>query len=382
MRHGTDASSVAKRALGHLHNGTTDQAPDIMRLPVSAYLDEERFHREFEVIFRRRPQALLLSLEIPEPGDYVATTIMRVPVLIMRGKDGQARVFLNVCRHRGARVCSEGKGRAARFTCPYHAWTYDNSGALVSLTGPTKFGEAEEEALGLKELNSVEAAGVIWATLVPDTPFDIDEWLGEARAELERLKLDSWYLYTKHYIDGPGWKVTMDGYLEAYHHDTVHARTLSKHTIGNLLVHDLYGRHQRLTMGRRNLNELEKIPEQEWTPDAYIRQIHCIFPNFQLSGILGGHCLVSQIFPGSTPDTTLTIQSILAANKPETEEEVAACEAFSELANFAVAKEDYPVGFGIQAALDSGANEYFIIGRNEPGIQHYHRMVAAEAERG
>jgi hypothetical protein len=45
------------------------------------------------------------------------------------------------------------------------------------------------------------------------------------------------------------------------------------------------------------------------------------------------------------------------------------------MAETAVAKEDYPVGFGIQAGLASGANTRFLIGRNEPGIQHYHCMV-------
>ena len=375
MRYGADTNEVVKRALDHLRDGTTDQAPETLELPVSTYLDEDRFYREFEVIFKQKPQAIVLSIEVPEPGNYVASTIMGVPLLIARGKDGVARVFLNVCRHRGAKLCDDGKGKASRFICPYHAWTYNNTGKLVGVTGKEKFGEAEIGSLGLQELCSVEAAGVIWATLTPGFEFDIDEWLGDARGELERLELDQWHLYTKHVVEGPGWKVAMDGYLEAYHHDTVHAKTLSPHTIGNLLVHNIYGRHQRLTMARRNLKELEEIPESEWNAGAYIRQIHCIFPNFQLSGILGGHCLVSQIFPGDTPDTTVTIQSILSARKPETDEELEACEAFSKLANYAVKQEDYPIGFGIQQGLASGANDHFVIGRNEPGIQHYHHTV-------
>lgn len=375
MRFGADTNNVAKQALAHVRGGTTDQAPSTMELPVSTYLDEDRFYREFEVIFKRRPQALLLSIEIPEPGDYVATHVMGVPLLISRGEDGAARVFLNVCRHRGSKLCDEGKGKASRFICPYHAWTYNNTGKLVGVTGKTKFGEESVEGLNLTELYTVEAAGVVWACLTPGVKFDLDDWLGEARGELDRLELNQWFLYAKHIVPGPGWKVTMDGYLEAYHHDKVHAKTLSKHTVGNVIVHNVYGRHQRLTMARRNIKELENIPEADWKAGAYIRQIHCIFPNFQLSGILGGHCLVSQIFPGETPDTSITIQSILSAKKPETDEEREACEAFSQLANYAVQEEDYPIGFGIQEGLDSGANENFVIGRNEPGIQHYHNTV-------
>ncbi len=368
------AVELAKRALVHLKAGTTDQAPDIMALPVSAYTDVDRFQQEFASIFLRKPQALLLSIEIPQPGDYVARTTLTKPLLFARGKDGVARVFLNVCRHRGAQLCAEGKGQARNFVCPYHGWAYDGAGKLISVKDPAKFGEAD--ITGLTELRSVERHGVIWASLEPDTDFDLDGWLGGASRELDNLDLANWHLFDQRVLPGPGWKATMDGYLEAYHHSTVHAKTLAKHTIGNLLVHDVWGHHQMLTMGRRNLGELEKLPESEWDAMNHIRNILCIFPNFQLSGIRGGHCLVSQIFPGPTADRSLTIQSILAARKPSTPQEQADSEAFSALCLEAVDHEDYPIGFGIQKGLNSGANRHFLIGRNEPGIQHYHRTVA------
>lgn len=375
MKLSNNVTELARRALDHLKAGTTDQAPDTMDLPVAAYLDPDRFAREFDAIFMHKPQGLLLTIELPEPGDYVARTIMTKPLLFVRNKDGKARVFLNVCRHRGAKICGEGKGRASRFSCPYHSWTYNSDGKLVGLHGKEKFGEADAAELGLVELPSAERAGVIWATLTPGADFDIDEWLGGAAAELEKLELANWRLFEQRMLPGPGWKVTMDGYLEAYHHDTVHANTLSRHTIGNLLVHDIHGHHQVLTMARRNLPELETLPEAEWNADKYIRQVHAIFPNFQVSGIVGGHCLVSQIFPGRTPTESVTVQSILIARDPATAEDRADNEAFSALALLAVGSEDYPIGFGIQAGLGSGANEKFLIGRNEPGIQHYHRTV-------
>src|SRR3546814_12064088 len=111
-----------------------------MRLPVDAYLGPERFRHEFDAIFLRRPQALMLTVELPEPGDYVARTMLGKPLLVVRGKDGVARIFLNVCRHRGAQLCKEGKGHAPRFACPYHNWTYDREGKLVGLSGKDKFG--------------------------------------------------------------------------------------------------------------------------------------------------------------------------------------------------------------------------------------------------
>lgn len=375
MKNCNDVNGLARRALAHYQAGTTDQAPSTMALPVEAYRDPVRFEREFEAIFLRKPQVVMLSAELLAPGDYVARTMLGKPLLVIRGKDGVARVFLNVCRHRGARLCEEGAGNAPRFVCPYHSWTYDREGKLVGMYGKDKFGETDLDQLHLTELHSVEAAGAIWATLTPGMAFDLDDWLGGMRPELEELALSKCHVFAQRTIASPGWKVTMDGYLEAYHHDTVHANTLSKHTIGNLMVHDLFGHHQILTMARRNLPVLADLPESEWDAMSHLRRIYCIFPNFQISGIIGGHFLVSQILPGPSATESVTIQTILSAHKPETADELAACEAFRDMAYHAVEMEDYPIGFGIQAGLASGGNNIFRIGRNEPGLQHYHRTV-------
>lgn len=373
-------TELAVRALRHFQEKTTDQAADTLELPVAAYVDEDRFEREFEAIFLRKPQAVLLSVEVGAPGSYVARTVLGKPLLIVRDKDGTVRVFLNVCRHRGAKLCEDGAGSQARFVCPYHSWTYDRAGRLVGMYGKQTFGSVDTDELGLTELSSVEESGVIWVTLTPDATFDIGEWLGTMRAELDHLQLGETHVFAQRTIPSPGWKVTMDGYLEAYHHDTVHANTLSKHTIGNLLVHDIHGHHQILTMARRNLPELAEKPEKDWDAINYLRRIYCIFPNFQISGIVGGYFLVSQILPGDNARQAVTIQTILTATEPSNDAEQASAEAFRDMAFDAVEVEDYPIGFGIQAGLASGANQHFTIGRNEPGLQHYHKTVKELSE--
>src|SRR3546814_19233854 len=104
-------TDLARRALTHLHAGTPDQAPQTMRLPVDAYLGPERFRHEFDAIFLRRPQALLLTVELPEPGDYVPRPLLGNRLLVVRGKDGVARIFMTVCRHLGPTLCKEWKGQ-------------------------------------------------------------------------------------------------------------------------------------------------------------------------------------------------------------------------------------------------------------------------------
>lgn len=137
----------------------------------------------------------------------------------------------------------------------------------------------------------------------------------------------------------------MDGYLEAYHHDTVHANTLSKHTIGNLLVHDVHVHNQILTMARRNLPELEHLPVSEWNALDYLRRSYCLFPNFQISGIVCGYFLVSQILPGQTAKEGITVQTILTSKIPETDEEIDQAKSFRDMPYHAVEEEDYPIGF-------------------------------------
>ncbi len=370
-----EAIGLAARALAHWRNKTTDQAPTPLELPVETYSDPARYQREVQRIFRELPIAVALSAELPEPGAYKSQVLMGTPLLITRDADGVAHVFLNVCRHRGAIVCAPGSGRRTRFSCPYHAWTYDNQGQLVGVYGEDVFGCFDRDSRGLARLECAERAGLIWACLTPGCAFDVDAWLGDFAARLDTLRLGEQLVYEQRDLDGPGWKATLDGYLEVYHHDAVHRSTVGRHTIGNLLVHDVFGPHQRLTFGRRNLPDLASVPKSDWQPHNHIRIIHSVFPNLSISGIVGGHCLVSQVFPGPTLDTTITRQTVLCASGEQTAEWRAEAQNFSEMTLQAVRDEDYAVVATIQAALPAGANRDFIIGRNEPGVQHYHRTV-------
>jgi phenylpropionate dioxygenase-like ring-hydroxylating dioxygenase large terminal subunit len=370
--------ALVRRAVAHYHTKGTDQAEAPMRMPVQAYLDADRFDYEVDRIFRRLPLAMALSLELPEPGSYRSMTVVGTPVLLTRDASGRARAFLNVCRHRGSTLCEEGSGTARRFTCPYHGWSYDSEGTLVGMFGASVFGEVDRAELALTELRCEERCGLIWVSLDPQSTFDIDDWLGDFAAELDTLDLENWYIADQRDLVGsPGWKVAWDGYLESYHHKYVHPDTVGKHTVSNLLLHDAYGPHQRIVFARREIAEIADEPEERWVdPGQYIRQIHSGFPNLSISGILGDHAMVSQVYPGATPDTTITRQTILAAKAPETAEEQQATADFSEMTLVAVRDEDYAIGAKIQQALPSGANDAFVFGRNEIALQHYHTQVA------
>jgi phenylpropionate dioxygenase-like ring-hydroxylating dioxygenase large terminal subunit len=368
--------ALARRALAHLKAGTTDQAPSVVRQPLAAYVDPERYAAEVDAIFRRLPIGLALSVDLPGPETYYATEAVGVPVLMVRDGEGTVRAFLNACRHRGAPVCAHGKGQRRRFVCPYHSWMYDAKGALRSVYDEHTFGSIDKTTLPLVSLPAVEAAGIVWVALTPDATFDIDDWLGDFRSELEALDLGGWHLFEEREFDGPGWKVAWDGYLEAYHHNPIHGATVGQYTIGNLLVHDTFGPHQRLVLSRKSLADADDKSEADWRPEEDVRKIHSVFPNLSISGVLGDHCLVSMLMPGTTPDTTRTRQWILSAKAPTTEAERTASETFSAVVRQAVVDEDYAMGSTIQRGLTTDAMGAFLYGRNEPAVQHYHAEVA------
>ncbi|MCY3889116.1 MAG: aromatic ring-hydroxylating dioxygenase subunit alpha [bacterium] len=371
---------LTRRVFDLWQDNTTDLAPEVMRQSVDAYLDQPRFEYEVERIFKHLPLALALSSELPAPDTYKAMDVMGVPVLLTRGADGAARAFLNVCRHRGSPLCEPGSGSAQRLSCPYHAWSYDTAGDLVGMFGAHTFGDIDRDHLALTPLVCVEKAGFVFACLTPGVTFDIDAFLGDFAPYVTALDLDQWHIFEQRTLDGPGWKVAWDGYLEGYHQERLHPKTVGLNTIGNLMAHDTWGPHQRIVFGRKSLPKLVDQPEEEWDLDEHIRLIHSIFPNVSISGILGDYCLLSQLFPGPTVDTSLTIQTVLCRHEPTTEEEQKVAEQFSALVLQAVRDEDYWVGFQIQNALKSGATSEVLFGRNEPSLQHYHHAVERYAE--
>ncbi len=371
---------LTRRVFDLWQDNTTDLAPDVMRQPVDAYLDQPRFEYEVERIFKHLPLALALSSELPAPDTYKAMDVMGVPVLLTRGADGAARAFLNVCRHRGSPLCEAGSGSAQRLSCPYHAWSYDTAGDLVGMFGAHTFGDVDRDHLSLTPLACAEKAGFVFACLTPGATFDIDTFLGDFAPYVAALDLDEWHIFEQRTLDGPGWKVAWDGYLEGYHQERLHPKTVGLNTIGNLMAHDTWGPHQRIVFGRKSLPKLVDQPEEEWDLDEHIRLIHSIFPNVSISGILGDYCLLSQLFPGPTVDTSLTIQTVLCRREPTTDEERQVAEQFSALVLQAVRDEDYWVGHQIQNALKSGATSEVLFGRNEPSLQHYHHAVERYAE--
>jgi 3-phenylpropionate/trans-cinnamate dioxygenase alpha subunit len=145
------------------------------------FIEPEIYEQELKQIFARCWLFLCHDSQIPRPGDFFSTWMGEDPVLVVRDTGGRINAFLNVCRHRGNRLCRADEGNAATFTCAYHGWTYGNDGQLsgVPYMKEAYHDELKRERWGLVPVAQLENyKGLLFATFDAEAP-PLREYLGE-----------------------------------------------------------------------------------------------------------------------------------------------------------------------------------------------------------
>ncbi|MCK8436598.1 aromatic ring-hydroxylating dioxygenase subunit alpha [Streptomyces sp. D2-8] len=201
----------------------------IATLPGSSYTDPEIFAQEQERIFEAMWFCAVRSADLAGPGAFRTVEVGRESVLITRARDNSIRAFLNVCRHRGAKLCTAEAGEVKRaFQCPYHAWTYDLTGKLVAAPNLTKMPDISRTAYGLAAVATREWLGYVWVCLA-ETPPPFDEVVGDVVARLgdtesiEHYDIDSLEVGKRIVYDvKANWKLIVENFMECYHCATIH----------------------------------------------------------------------------------------------------------------------------------------------------------------
>ena len=367
---------MARNNMAHGEAGTLPQAEAIVKVPVGKYFEEQRWRDEMDKIFKRVPLMLAMTAELRNPGDYKAMDAGGVPVILARNEAGEVKAFVNMCSHRGAQLMDEGCGNTHRFTCPYHAWSYNVNGDLVGVYAPKDFGEFDKSEHSLAELPCLEKAGLIWVITDPKSTLDINLFLSGYEEMLAHFGFESWYHFASQRVDGPNWKIAYDGYLDIYHLPILHKNTFGP-DFPNQAIYYSWGPHQRVAGPMKGAKAILGDDEAKWPTEALVAGVWTIFPHISIAGFDGGGraVMLSQLFPGDTPGTSYTIQHYLMAEEPKDEATRTAAREQLDFLRYVVEKEDYATGLKQQKALETRAKDYVMFGLNEEGGQNFHRWV-------
>ena len=379
MEHATQLALTA-RFFAHIDQRTTDSADAQALNDVRAYTCLEHFAQEQALLFRAQPLLAALSCQLPNPGDFLTEDRTGIPVLLTRAADGTVHAFMNVCRHRGARIEASATGCARKlFSCPYHAWNYNLDGALVGVPDAESFGAVARGERGLVPLPVAERHGMIFVRHTPrGAAFAVDDLLGaDLSAELAAYELARWHHFETRTLDyAMNWKGVIDTFLEVYHFGKLHRTSIASIFYDNLALFDAFGHHLRMSAARRSIESTRGREADTSDLLMHMAHVYVLFPN----GILvrqGEQFETWRVYPGATPDSCRMVVSMFTPSPATSDSARRHWDNNMNLLMNVVLGEDFPVGAGIQANFHSGAQDTVIYGRNEPAIAHFHRSLRA-----
>lgn len=208
-----------------------DADTGLYRCKRNIFTDPELFELEMKYIFEGNWIYLAHESQIPNKNDYFTGFMGRQPIVIARNRNGELNCFINACSHRGAMLCRHKRGNKSTYTCPFHGWTFNNSGKLLKVKDPDEAGYPDQfNRDGSHDLTKIARfesyRGFLFGSLNPDV-VPLKEHLGEATKiidlivdqspqGLEVLRGSSTYVY-----DG-NWKLQTENGADGYHVSATH----------------------------------------------------------------------------------------------------------------------------------------------------------------
>lgn len=201
---------------------------DRFRVSTAVYTDPDVYRAELRQIFYGYWVYVAHESQIPEPGDYITTTVGEQSVIVSRDQDRQLHVLINRCTHRGSVVCREERGHSNFFKCPYHNWVFESNGDLAGAAQKSGYPEDfPTDEFAMRRARCETYRGLIFASFNHDV-----EPLEERLAHVKRY-IDMWCdrsptgtVTTRdavHRYEYPGnWKFQMENGVDGYHGNYVH----------------------------------------------------------------------------------------------------------------------------------------------------------------
>lgn len=348
--------------------------PALPKLPVGRYTDAQFYQLEMKHFWSATWLFAGHVSEISEPGTYKLFQQLGQSVIISRGKDGEIRAFHNVCRHRASPLIQQPKGKAGRFTCPYHAWTYGLDGKLIGVPDQDRnFACLDRAQHGLLPVRCETMQGMIYLNL-DGKAVPLSEYFASTQRELGEFPLEKMVVKGVITIDMDcNWKAAYDNFLEIYHVSTVHAKTIAPYLNSRSFLVSLFKHgHARFATRKQGASTIfgENITVPDESPDLY--KDHTIglpmFPNgFAALDPVG---FGWQTWWPVSPTKTVMAVTLLGWE----DQDEAFWDGMSQQVR-AIAAEDALLFGDLQRSYDSGVLDSVLIAFQEQQIYWYHEEV-------
>jgi Rieske 2Fe-2S family protein len=370
--------SVLERLLSAIDDPQAHGPSRTTILDLDRYVRPDELAREEAILFKRRPIVVAHASSLVAHGSFVTDEIAGTPLLVVKDQD-RVRVFVNACRHRGARLTQAPCGAAKLLTCPYHAWSYKLDGSLMRVPHEEVFGgDLDKSTLGLLELPSEVRHGLVWACLDASVKIDVAAFLGPTLEDdwaafgLDRYVERGVQVHTRR----ANWKLVVDAFAEGYHLASLHSTSLARFFLETAILDDC-APHVRQVGARKSLRE------------ARDRTRACRVHGADASALLRAHTTVFyDVFPNTvlvfhpTWLTALTMipegvdrvrvvhRMLVSDDGTESQEKLA--QSFAHIDGQVFAKEDLAIAESIQSTLASGAMRTMTLGGMEEGMRLFH----------
>jgi phenylpropionate dioxygenase-like ring-hydroxylating dioxygenase large terminal subunit len=350
--------------------------PSGAALPSHWYVDDGILERELELIFERSWQCVGMAHQLVRPGDFVTGQVGRIPIVVIRDERGALRGYVNVCLHRCS-VIAHGSGNADRLRCPYHAWTYDLDGQLITAPRFNLQPDFDFSAFRLAEVQVDRLGPFVMVNTDPSAPSLAEQLDGlEERMERDGLRFVD-MVHAGHWESEQeaNWKVLVENFNECYHCPVAHpgfSRLLAVDPEHYRSETSRWTSRSVVPLRARGTAPIDGYPEGENDKGQYA----LLWPNFTLSQSPGPRRVVACWFePITASRTRMVCETFVDPNVSA--EDIAALDRFSTQ----VATEDQMLVEAVQRGMRSGrVPRGYLMAETEQLVIHFDRLVARALE--
>ncbi len=375
------AAAVSAQIAYELERQTHPEGfPTLPLIPKARYTSDEFFDLEMEHLWAKTWLVACRADEIGDKGQYRLFKRLGKEVIVTRGVDGVVRAFHNACQHRGAPVVGSECGKTNLLVCRYHSWCYDLTGRLIRVPEEHDFGQFDKADHGLKQVHCDVWDGWVFLNFA-DNPVPLVEELGRVAEDLAPMKMGDLRLKGRlHYRIKCNWKAALDAFLEAYHVNAIHPKTVATLLDGKgTAIGLLKGGHSRMALPKKRsaaggtwgTDDYEKY-DIDGVPEVF-RANNCaygVFPNFVTPVDSAGFPFVV-FWPVSKGECECELIFVGAGPEEDTAETSEYWRTF--VANYDVIQnEDFQFLEHIQTSLESGAFDGLTLCHQERRIYWMH----------